>query len=135
MMGAEMVHTDDLLDGWADQFTYWHRLEKLVLQPIQRGDSARYQKYDWVKGFFHEWVKVEPADVLIVEGVGAARAAGRAMASVTVFVDAPEAVRLARSIERDGMAMQPQLNEWRRRERLHFAADGTAWLADVVIGS
>ncbi len=133
VLGAEVVHTDDLLDGWGDQFTYWTRLESEVLQPIRNGGSARYQKYDWEKEKFAEWAIVEPAEVLIVEGVGAARA--REMASLTVFVDAPEAVRLARSMQRDGVAMQPQLDEWRRREALHFAADGTAWRADVVIGS
>nr|WP_117212507.1 AAA family ATPase [Allorhizocola rhizosphaerae] len=134
-VGAEVVHTDDLLDGWGDQFTYWDRLERLVLQPIRSGSEARYQKYDWVEKEFAEWVTVEAGDVLIVEGVGAARARGRVMASVTVFVDAPEAVRLARSMARDGLAMQEELSEWRRREALHFAADGTAWCADVVIGS
>jgi uridine kinase len=89
--------------------------------------------YDWHAGKFAGAVTVIPGEVLIVEGVGAAREAGRPLASLTVFVDAPLEVRLARSLRRDGPQMQAQLALWRRREALHFAAAATAWCADVVI--
>lgn len=135
VIGAEIVHTDDLLDGWDDQFTYWTRLEQQVLAPIRDGSPGRYQRYDWEKARFQDWVEVKPAEVLIIEGVGAGRAEARASASVTVFVDAPEMVRKIRSLERDGLAMQPQLDRWRQREDVHFAADSTIWCADIVVVS
>jgi uridine kinase len=134
-LGGELVHTDDLLDGWADQFTYWDRLVDNVFEPIAAGRVGRYQRYDWIKGRFADWVEVKPAEILIVEGVGAARAEGRALASLSIFVDAPRAVRDARSMVRDGPEMQAELDRWRRREELHFAADATAWCVGVVIGS
>ena len=40
------VHTDDLLDGWQDQFTFWPRLRAQVLQPLASGIAARYRRYD-----------------------------------------------------------------------------------------
>lgn len=132
-VGAEIVHTDDLLDGWEDQFTYWERLVRSVFEPIARGEAATYPIYDWHAGKFAGGVTVMPVKVLIVEGVGAAREEGRPLASLTVFVDAPLEARLARSLRRDGPLMQPKLELWRRREGLHFAADATAWCADVVI--
>jgi uridine kinase len=133
---AQRVPTDDLLNGWDDQFTYWPRLEDQVLGPVRAGEKGKYQRYDWHSGqFTREWIPVEPGGVLIVEGVGAGREEGRKWASVTIFVDAPLAVREARSLARDGEAMQVPLRQWRRREELHFAADATAWCADVVIGS
>lgn len=133
---AEVVHTDDLLDGWDDQFTYWERLERQILTPIAAGEPGRYRPYDWdAHRFADEWITVPVSDVLIVEGVGAARAEGRGRSSLTIFVDAPLPVREARSLARDGLAMQEQLRAWRKREELHFAADATAWCADVVIGS
>ncbi|MFC7757699.1 uridine kinase [Catellatospora bangladeshensis] len=128
------VHTDDLLDGWDDQFTYWSRLERQVLAPIRHGAPGGYHPYDWhLRRFGTEWVTVWPADVVLVEGVGCGRAEGRAWASLTVYVYAPAAVRRARSIVRDGPAMQPALREWRRREAIHFAADATALQADLRI--
>jgi uridine kinase len=135
MVGGGIVHTDDLLNGWADQFTYWNRLVRNVFEPLAEGRPGGYHRYDWIKGRFAEWVVVKLAPVLIVEGVGAARAQGRALASLTIFVDAPRAVCEARSLARDGEEMQVHLKRWREREELHFAADATAWCADVVIGS
>src|SRR5262245_21500525 len=37
-----VIHTDDLLDGWADQVSFWPRLEEWVLAPLRRGAAARY---------------------------------------------------------------------------------------------
>jgi uridine kinase len=131
---VELVHTDDLVDGWDDQFTYWNRLERLVLGPIRAGRPGRYQAYDWYQGRFDgDPIEVPAAGVLVVEGVGAGRARARAQASLSLFVDAPLAVREARSLARDGPAMQDHLREWRRREDLHFAADATRWCCDLVV--
>lgn len=134
-VGGELVHTDDLLDGWDDQFTYWKGLVRNVFEPLAAGRPGGYWRYDWVREKFTEWVPVEPSPILIVEGVGAARAEGRARASLSIFIDVPKCVREARSLARDGEAMQAQLARWRRREDLHFGADATAWCADMVMVS
>lgn len=132
-LDAQVIHTDDLVDGWDGQFTYWERLRQGVLEPIRAGMPGRYQTYDWHSSRFAEWVEVPAADVLIVEGVGAGRAEGRMWASLTIYIDTPEPVRVARSLERDGPEMQKHLETWRRREETHFAADATARCADVII--
>src|ERR687886_2225086 len=54
-----VVHTDDLLDGWADQVTFWPRLEEWVLAPVRRGEPGAYRRYDWHAGSFEDrWVSV-----------------------------------------------------------------------------
>lgn len=132
--GTPVVHTDDLLDGWGDQLTFWPRLERLLLGPLRSGRPARYRRYDWDAGRFGEsWVEVAPAPVVVLEGVSAARAAIRPELTLAVFVTAPEPVRLARSVARDGVASQSYLQAWRRRERRHFAADRTAEHADLLV--
>ena len=35
-----IVNTDDLLDGWDDQFTFWTRLEADVLGPLRAGRAG-----------------------------------------------------------------------------------------------
>ncbi|GHJ45518.1 adenylate kinase [Catellatospora sp. TT07R-123] len=131
---VETVHTDDLLDGWDDQFTYWPRLRRQVLTPLRHGAPGGYHPFDWQLGRFGtEWVTVWPADVVIVEGVGAARAEARPWASLSVYVHAPAALRRARSILRDGPGMQGVLRVWRHREQIHFAADATAAQADLRV--
>jgi uridine kinase len=136
-LDAPVVHTDDLVDGWADQFTFWDRLEKDVLGPLRRGETASYQRYQWHRGAFGpERVRLGPAPVVIVEGVSSARRVIRPELSLAVFVDAPAPLRLARALARDGddsLAFRAYLERWRAAEDQHFAEDRTAQHADLVV--
>ncbi|MEH0936049.1 uridine kinase family protein [Micromonospora psammae] len=129
-----VVHTDDLLDGWDDQFTFWHRLEECVLAPLRAGRPGAYHRYSWVRrAFLPRAVPVPVAPVLLVEGVSAARAAVRPELSLAVYVTAPARLRLSRALRRDGPAILPELRRWHAGEREHFAADATAAHADLVV--
>lgn len=129
-----VVHTDDLLDGWADQFTFWSRLETWVLAPLRAGRPGRYRRYDWHRGRFGtEEVPVPAVPVLILEGVSTARASVAAELTYAVFVTAPDELRRRRAIDRDGAGILPHLDVWRRAERVHFGVDGTAARADLIV--
>lgn len=131
-----VVHTDDLLDGWADQVTFWPRLEAWVLAPLRAGRAGGYRRYDWHAGRFRpEWTPVPPAPVVLLEGVTAARAAIRPEATLSVFLSAPARLCLERAVARDGEAVRAYLEEWQRGEQRHFAADATADQVDLVIGT
>jgi uridine kinase len=134
---APVVHTDDLLDGWDDQFTFWTRLEKLVLGPLRRGETASYRRYQWHLGRFGgDPVTVEPAPVVLLEGVSAARREIRPELTYSVFVTAPADLRLARALARDGddsLAFRAYLERWRAAEDRHFAEDGTEAAADLIV--
>ena len=134
---APVVHTDDLLDGWADQFTFWGRLEDQVLEPLRHGRPARYQRYSWRRrGFAGPAVVVEPAPVVVIEGVSSARAVIRPELTLAVFVLAPAEVRLSRALARDHgdeVAFPAYLERWRTAEDRHFAEDQTAAHADLVV--
>lgn len=129
-----VVHTDDLLDGWGDQLTFWDRLYEWVLDPILAGRPGRYRRYDWHAGRFgDEWHRVAPAPVVVLEGVSAARSTIRPRLTLAAFVTAPESYRLERALHRDGLEHLPALLEWRAGEERHFAADATADHADLLI--
>jgi uridine kinase len=135
--GAQVVHTDDLLDGWADQFTFWPRLEERVLAPLSRGEPAGYQGYQWDRhAFGGAPVVIPPAECVILEGVSSARRAMRTRLSVSVFVTAPADLRWKRAVERDGgddVAFRAYLERWRTAEDRHFARDHTAASVDLVV--
>jgi uridine kinase len=137
VLGAPVVHTDDLLDGWDDQFTFWPRLEERVLGPLRRGATATYRPYDWAAGAFTgAEITVEPAPVVLLEGVSAARRGIRAELSLAVFVVAPPELRFRRAVARDGddsVAFRAYLERWRLAEDRHFAADQTAAAADLIV--
>ncbi|TDC42656.1 hypothetical protein E1166_06915 [Micromonospora sp. KC213] len=129
-----VVHTDDLLDGWDDQLTFWPRLERGVLAPLRAGRPGAYHRYSWVRrAFLPRAVPVPVAAVLLLEGVSAARAAIRPELSLAVYVTAPAELRLARAVARDGPTVLPELHRWHVGERIHFAADATAAHADLVV--
>ncbi|WP_203788079.1 uridine kinase family protein [Paractinoplanes rishiriensis] len=137
-LDAPVVHTDDLLDGWDDQFTFWERLERQVLGPVRRGERATYLRYRWDRGeFAGPPLTVGPAPgVLLLEGVSAARREIRAELSFSVFVTASPDLRLARALARDGddsLAFRAYLERWRAAEDRHFAEDQTAAAADLVV--
>ncbi|WP_410811977.1 uridine kinase [Micromonospora sp. 067-2] len=129
-----VVHTDDLLDGWEDQLSFWPRLEEWVLGPLRAGRPGAYRRYSWVRrAFLPRPVPVPVAPVLIVEGVSAARAAVRPELTRAIFVSAPGPLRLARAVARDGPEILPELRRWHAGERAHFAADRTAGHADLRV--
>jgi hypothetical protein len=129
-----VVRTDDLLDGWDDQLTFWPRLEEWVLGPVRAGRPGAYHRYSWVRRrFLDRPVPVPAGPVLIVEGVSAARAAVRPELTLSVLVIAPAGLRLSRALARDGAELLPELRRWHAGERAHFAADGTGAAVDVVV--
>jgi uridine kinase len=136
-LDAPVVHTDHLLDGWDDQFTFWTRLESQVLTPLRQGRAAEYRPYLWdEQGFRGEPIRIEPAEVVLMEGVSSARRVIRPELSLAVFVTAPPDLRWSRTLARDGrddLAFRAYLERWRAAEDRHFAEDATAAWADLVV--
>ncbi|WP_089005612.1 uridine kinase family protein [Micromonospora viridifaciens] len=129
-----VIRTDDLLNGWDDQFTFWPRLENWVLGPVRAGRPGAYRRYSWVRRCFLQGeVPVPVGPVLIVEGVSAARAAIRPELTLAIFVTAPPELRVSRALARDGVEILPELRRWHAGERAHFAADATEAVADLVV--
>ena len=130
------LFSTDLLATWSDPFGWWGRFRAGVLAPLQRGEPGSVVVHEWVAG---QPVRgpvrtVVPADVLIVEGVSSGRGDAAGLLSALVWVEVqPEAARLERSVARDGEAERPQLREWQRSERKHFATEGTSDRADLRI--
>ena len=129
--GVGTVHLDDLYEGWSGLDGVWDRLAYWVLEPLMRGEPGRYRRYDWGSGRWAEWHDLPVPDALVVEGCGSAPRAVDALAVLRVWVEAPEPVRLARGLERDGSAMRDHWLRWMTDEATHFAAEGTKERADM----
>jgi uridine kinase len=130
---VEVVHTDDMLDGWGDQFTFWSRLESGVLEPLARGEPGRYPIYDWVRGRFGGDLRVPVPEVLIVDGGTSARAEAYPRRSFSIFVTADRDLRLRRALARDGATVEAPLRRWMAAEDDYFAATATAERVDRLV--
>ncbi len=130
--GARVVHMDDLYPGWSGLSEVDAQLADLLV-PLGVGAAGAYRRYDWVAGRFAETVTVEPAPLLVLEGVGSGAARFAGLVSVLVWVEAPHDLRMRRGLERDGDAFAPHWEQWAADEVALFARERTRERADVVV--
>ena len=132
--GAREVHMDDLFEGWGGLPTVDAQLDGL-LRPIAEGCPGSYRRYDWHLGAYAETVTVEPAPLLVLEGVGSGSLVVADLVTALVWVEAARDVRMRRGIERDGEAFAPHWEAWAVAEQEHFARQGTRERADLVVAT
>ncbi|WP_435735717.1 AAA family ATPase [Cellulosimicrobium sp. PMB13] len=130
---AQVLHMDDLYEGWRGLEPAWGRLDAWVLAPLAAGRPGRYRRFDWGLDAFAEWHDVPPAPFLVVEGCGAARLEADAVAALRVWVEAPDDVRLRRGLDRDGEEARDHWLAWMTAEREHYARNRTRERADVRV--
>ncbi len=128
-----VIHMDDVYEGWDGLEEGFGRLDPQVLTPLAAGGAGSYRRYDWERAELAERVDVPVPEILVVEGCGSAPRALGDRATLTVFVEAPPALRLARGLERDGESFRPRWLRWMDQEALHFARERTRERADVVV--
>ncbi|MBQ0865527.1 uridine kinase [Streptomyces sp. RK75] len=130
--GAPVLHLDDLASHQA-LFDWTELLFGQVIEPLGRGVPARYVAYDWVARARTDEVVLPPAPVLLIEGVGAGRAALRPYLACLLWADmAPEAA-WRRGRRRDGPGQRDFWARWVPAERAHYAADPSRPFADFLV--
>ncbi|WP_277050869.1 AAA family ATPase [Ruania albidiflava] len=132
-LDAQLVHMDDLYLGWSGLESSADRLREEILAPLWLGRSGVYRRYDWHAEALAESHEVTPGGTLVVEGVGCVRAGTRGFFSVIVWVEADDAMRLARGLARDGSAAEGHWRDWMRQERDVFARARTRELAHLHV--
>ena len=101
----------------------WERMRDEALMPLHRGETARYQRYDWSTDRLLEWISIESAEIVLVEGVFSSRPELRPMLDAVILVEAPRAERLRRVLARDPNSVDDWLTPWM------FAED---WYLDQI---
>jgi uridine kinase len=131
LSGAPVVRMDDLYPGWEGLLEVDHEVERL-LQPLTTGQPGSYRRFDWATGEYAETHLVEPAPLFVLEGVGAGSRAWRHLVTTLVWVEADDALRLARGLARDGADQRAHWERWMTDEALLFAREETRAAADLV---
>lgn len=130
--GAPVIPTDDFA-SWDNPLNWWPRLLAQVVEPLVRREAARYQRFDWLTGALAEWVTVEPAPIVIIEGVSSGRSEWSEHLSFLVWVETPSATRLSRGLERDGDSAIDDWRSWMAAEDTHYRGDPTRERADLEV--
>lgn len=130
--GAPVIRTDDFASA-DNPINWWPRMLTEVIEPLTRGELASYQRYDWPSENLAEWHTVEPAPIVIIEGVTAGRSEWAALMSFLIWIDTPRNERLRRVVERDWSEALEDSDTWMTEEDDHYARDPTKQRADAVI--
>lgn len=125
LLPAQVIHMDDLYEGWTGMEAGIERLHEWILTPLAQGRPGRYRRYDWGLGAYAERHSVPSADFLVVEGCGSAALGVDSYAPFIVWVEADDDVRLARGLERDGVEMASHWHRFMIAERIHFDQNRT----------
>jgi hypothetical protein len=130
---AELVHLDDFSGPDLPEWD-WCRFDAQVSVPLLAGRRARYQVWRWGRDEGGEWREVPPGAVVVVEGVSSTRAEVRLPWDLTIWVDAPRDVRLARALARDGAAAMPVwTQQWMPSEEAYAARERPCERADLLV--
>ena len=131
---AQVVHCDEMLQGWRGLPGLAESVERLVT-PMVSGGAGAWRRWDWAADDWAEWHSVAPGGLLVLEGVGSWSPAIAPAVGCLAWVEADSDLRLARGMARDGEAMRPQWLQWRLDEDELFARLGTRGRADVVVAT
>ncbi len=127
---TQIVATDSFWSG--TQFDL-ERLRTDVVDILLTGEAAQYDEWDWAAKERRPGRRVEPAGVVIIEGVCALHQMFRDDLAVRIWIDAPYEVRLARGVERDGESSRDTwVNVWMPNEVAYVRRDDPINCAHVI---
>lgn len=132
MGDVPIVQTDDFA-SWENPIDWWPELLGRLLVPLMQGEVARFARSHRGAETDGELVVVEPAELLILEGVTAARGAFVPYLTYSIWVVAPAELRLRRGLDRDGRDALEQRQAWMAEEDRYVARERPDERADLVI--
>jgi len=108
------------------------RLEQELLQPLRRGLPARFSTFDWTERTTGGVRRVDPAGIVVVEGVFLLRPRLRAYWDASMWVETPREVREHRLRHR-GQGNAEWIQRWMLAEDYYIEVDDPALAATLVM--
>ncbi|BCW68599.1 hypothetical protein NicSoilB4_33620 [Arthrobacter sp. NicSoilB4] len=130
---VSLFHLEDIYPGWNGLAAGIERYASTVLAPLHRGEPAEWVSWDWNAHYDGDTRTTLPAEIVLVEGVGAAAEAARPYLSAVIWADSPEQDRRSRALARDGDSYEPYWDEWAAQEQEWLAQDDVPSHADVLV--
>jgi uridine kinase len=131
--GAEIVRTDDFAGPGVREWD-WPRFREQVYLPLVAGRTARYRVWNWQQSAAGRWVEIPPGRPVLVEGVSATRSEAGVAWSLTIWVEAPLAVRRERILARDGEALLARwTDDWMPSEEAYVDREHPQEQVDLIV--
>ncbi|ABM09207.1 aminodeoxychorismate synthase component I [Paenarthrobacter aurescens] len=130
---VSLFHLEDIYPGWNGLMPGIERYVATVLAPLSDGLAAEWTSWDWEKHYDGGLNVTLPAEIVIVEGVGAAADAARPMLDAVVWVEASGDERRRRALTRDGSTYEPYWDSWAAQEDEWLSTDQVISAADIHV--
>ncbi len=130
---VSLFHLEDIYPGWNGLAAGIERYVTTVLAPLRRGLAAEWVSWDWEMHYDGAGHTTLPAEIVVVEGVGAAAEAARPLVDAVVWVEAPEEDRRRRAMDRDGSGYEPYWDTWAAQEQEWLDTDDVPAHADIHV--
>lgn len=135
-LNCQVVHLDDHYSGWDEALnSELTDTLNLVVANFLLGLPTEIRTFNWHKSEFEGSKRIEPGEVLIIEGVGAGQSSIRARAASLYWVETDSDNALRRVLERDGQEYEERIRTWQMREAKHFKEERTREFADFIIST
>jgi uridine kinase len=112
----------------------WRRLRDQVLVPLQSGEPARFQLYDWAEDRLKDWVTIDAGGVTIVDGVTGTRNELSDYYDLRIWFSCPRDVRVSRLLLR-GDTSEAEIKHWSPSEERYIASHCPEERAHLIIDS
>ncbi len=130
-----VLRVDELVPGWRGLAAMPPMVARDLLAPLALGTTPAVRLWNWEDDRPGDLLTVRPGPYLVLDGCGSGSRVIRPYLSMLVWIDAPEDVRRARAMARDGKVYKPWWDIWAAQERALFAAEQTMAAADVRVRS
>jgi len=129
---ARTVHTDDFA-SWDVPLDWWPRLLAEVLEPLSRGETARYRRSNWEGKEDAGFEEIAPEPFVVLEGVSSSREAFRLFLTFSIWVETRRELCLQRGLKRDGEQARAQWEAWMAEEDEYVEREQPRQRADLVL--
>ena len=133
-----VIHMDDLYPGWDGLRAGSLYLLQMILLPVSRGETARWQPWNWARSLrgksgdiANGWREFEGGTPLIIEGCGSLSRASAELAHLTMWLHAETSVRRERWVTRDGDRFGEHWGRWAAQEDEFYEAEKSERLARI----
>jgi uridine kinase len=133
-MSVSVIHMDDLYDGWDNALgeDLTSVLQYLAAQH-RNISAAEIRRYNWTTASFGESGTIEPADLLILEGVGSADKSLQDELAALIWIDIDPEIGVMRVIARDGYQVEDEMKKWLGTQQEYFSQHSTREKADFIL--
>lgn len=127
-----IIHLDDLYNGWDDALgeSLTQIFSKALLPGVESGEPYFLPRFDWAANAYSQPRLQSPADLVIVEGVGAGQRVIRDKSALTIWIEVSAEVGLDRVLQRDGAGIREKMQNFQNAQRNHFLGEKSKESAD-----